>query len=274
VSQQIRRLEHELGVELFDRSTRSVRLTDGGRRLLPEARAVVAAEEHAGRVMAELVGERAATLRVGTSDGLGTRLERVLAVLVSRAPAVHVELVSAPVAERLQLVLGRELDAAFVRGVDNHPALRLEPVWDDQLVVALPVDHALAAPDEVELAALAQLPLRLVSRARNAPLVDRVFAACRQAGFEPVLGPPFTTDQDTLAAIGVGGASWTVYYEAQARLLPVSRVAFRRLRPPGLTMTTFLALPSHAAIPATTDLLEACRTQDSLAGVSESGPAA
>jgi len=274
VSQQIRRLEHELGVELFDRSTRTVRLTDAGRRLLPEARAVVAAEEHAERVMADFVGERDATLRVGTSDGLGTRLERVLAALVSRAPAVHVELVSAPVAERLQRVHDRELDAAFVRGVDNHPTLRLEPVWDDQLVVALPVDHALAAPDEVDLAALAQLPLRLVSRARNAPLVDRVFAACRQAGFEPILGPPFTTDQDTLAAIGVGGASWTVYYEAQARLLPVSRVAFRRLRPPGLTMTTFLALPSHAANPGTTDLLEACRTHDSLAGMSEVGPAA
>ncbi len=128
------------------------------------------------------------------------------------------------------------------------------------MVVALPADHPLAAAAEVDLASLARLPLRLVPRARNPALVDLVMGACHDAGFEPTLGAPFTTDQDTLAAIGVGGDSWTIYYEAQAELLAVSRIAFRPLRSPGLTMTTFLALTPNPT-PAAMSLLEACRSE-------------
>jgi DNA-binding transcriptional LysR family regulator len=214
--------------------------------------------------MAELVGERASTLRVGTSVGLGDRLEHVMAALTRRSPSLRVELVSAPIAERLQRVHDGDLDAAFVRGVDHHTGLRLEPVWDDPLVVALPADHPLAAAAEVDLAELAPLPLRIVVRERNWPLVDRVVGACRKAGFEPVLGPPFTTDQDTLAAIAVGEPTWTVYYEAQSKLLPVGRVAFRRIGAPGLTMTTFLAIGSGVDTTAgpACDLLAACRGID------------
>ena len=262
VSQQVRRLERELGVELFDRSTRTVRLTEGGHRLLPEARAVVAAADRAARTMADLVGERTAMLRLGTSVGLGDRLDQVLASLSRRAPSVRLELVSAPMAERLQRVHDGELDAAFVRGVDHHTGLRLEPVWDDALVVALPAAHPLACEQEIDLAALASLPLRLVLRDRNRPLVDLVFGACHKAGFEPILGPPFTTDQDTLAAIAVGEPTWTVYYEAQAQRLSVSGIAFRRLCPPGLAMPTFLAIDANSPPIATAELLRACRGVD------------
>jgi DNA-binding transcriptional LysR family regulator len=259
VSQNVRRLERELGVELFDRSTRTVRLTEGGRRLLPEARAVIEAEERAFRVMGDLVGERCTTLHVGTSNGLGERLEYVLDALAKHEPPVGVELVSAPTAARLQRVHDGELDAAFVRGVEQYPGLRLEPVWEDSLMVAIPADHPLAAEREVDLAALAQLPLRLIPRDDNPPLVDVLVGACRKAGFEPILGPPFTTDQDTLAAVGVGPPTWTVYYEAHAKLLATSRVAFRPIRAPGLSITTLLALPARPASELTADLLDACR---------------
>ncbi len=88
-------------------------------------------------------------------------------------------------------------------------------------MAALPARHPLAAQREVALTDLPDLPLRLVSREANPPLADIVVGACRAAGFEPVMGPAFTTDQDTLAAIACGRPSWTVYYETQARIQPL-----------------------------------------------------
>src|SRR4051794_8922644 len=69
VSQQLRRLERELGVELFDRTTRRVRLSEAGQRFLPHAREVLTAEERAREAIAGFRTEQAATLRLGTSDG-------------------------------------------------------------------------------------------------------------------------------------------------------------------------------------------------------------
>jgi hypothetical protein len=70
---------------------------------------------------------------------------------------------------------------------------------------------------------------------------DLILAACADAGFEPLSGPPFTTPQDTLAEIGAGPPTWTVLYTAAADLMPVRRVAFRPLV--GLTAQTCLAVP-------------------------------
>ncbi|TCO55049.1 DNA-binding transcriptional LysR family regulator [Actinocrispum wychmicini] len=248
VSQQVRKLERELGVELFDRSPRTVRLTAAGRLFLPEARAVLAAEARARDVVASL---NRTVLRLGTSDGLGEHLDRVLDRL-----SFEVELVSAATQARLDRVRAGELDATFVRGVGASPGLRLIPLWQDQLTIALPVNHPLADAPSVDLADLADMPLRLAERGRNTPLHDLVVTACRAAGFDPVFGPPFTTMQDTLASIGRSD-TWTVLYESHARRLPTPRVAFRRTTTP-IRMTTLLAVSESSPPKYLDELLRAC----------------
>ncbi|MBO1334183.1 LysR family transcriptional regulator [Streptomyces sp. VRA16 Mangrove soil] len=268
VSQQVRRLEREFGLELFDRTSRSVRLTGAGRAFLPHARAILAAERAAAEAMDGVRAEQETTLRVGTNVGLGLRLDGVLTVLSERAPQLLVELVSGPGATRLQQVRDGELDATFLRGPDADPdpapGLELLPLWRDVLVAALPAAHPLAGRDRVDLADLAELPLRIAPRAAHPALVDAVLDACRAAGFEPVMGPAFTTDQDTLAAIAAGRPSWTVYFAAQAAVQPAHRIAFRpfadRDTAPGLR--TYLAVRPGPPSRRLAALLDACHAQD------------
>lgn len=270
VSQQLRRLERELGATLVDRSgpargpagptterAPSVRLTEAGERFLPEARAVLAAEERALASVADWRAERAASLRLGSSAGLGERLHRVLSELGAGTPPLTVHLVSAPARERLRRVRDGDLDAAFVRGAAEAPGLTLLDVWRDDLVAALPADHPLAASEDVDLAELAGLPLRLTERENNPSLVDLVTAACRDAGFTPLPGPAYTTDQDTLAALGAGPPTWTVLYAPKARTLSALGVAFRPLRR-RLSMATLPAVRPGPPTAPVRALLDAC----------------
>jgi DNA-binding transcriptional LysR family regulator len=255
VSQQVRRLERDLGVQLFDRSSRAVRLTEMGHRFLPEARAVLAAAQQARQSIAR--GEIGTTLRIGTSTGLGDRLDEVLDRLRSLAPTLAVELVSVDTRTRLDRVRSGLLDAAFVRGGPDAAELSLVPLWVEELVVALPARHALARQERITFAALAGMPLRIASRRVNQPLVDLVIDTAAEAGFEPLPSSGSSNLADTLAAIGSSSDLWTVVYAAHARNLNTERVAFRAVDPP-LTMPTSLAVRDvDAAGPAA--FLRACR---------------
>jgi DNA-binding transcriptional LysR family regulator len=176
ISQQIARLERELGILLIDRSGRTVRLTEAGGRFLPEARAVLAAVERARGSVADPVR----TVRLGSSAGLGDRLGSVLQALGELLPTTATELVRVPTRARLERVASGQLDAAFVRGVTSAPGVELIEVWRDRLLVVLPAsqDHGPIGLDE-----LAALPLRIVPRRLNPPLVDLVLTACAEAGF-------------------------------------------------------------------------------------------
>ena len=152
------------------------------------------------------------------------------------------------------------LDATIVRGSWPSSGLDLTPLWMDEVVVALPAAHPLAASAEISFASLASLPVRLSPPSRNRPLYELVVSCCREAGFEPVRGPDFTTAQDTLGTLGFGRPQWTVFYRAHANLLPVPGVVFRPLVDPTPRMQTYLATPAERRVtPEVVALIEAAR---------------
>ncbi|MEV5717850.1 LysR family transcriptional regulator [Amycolatopsis mediterranei] len=259
VSQQVRRLERELGVTLLARTTRSVVLTEAGQRFLPQARSVLAAADRAVDSVSEF-RPSGALVRLGTSEGLGDRLDGLLRAFARLAPSASLELLHAPTRQRLQRVRDGSLDATIVRGSWPSPGLDFTPLWTDEVWVALPASHPLASSPVVEFASLASLPARLSPPSRNQPLYDLVVSCCREAGFEPVLGKEFTTAQDTLGTLDFDHPHWTVFYRAHANLLPVPGVAFRPLRDPSPRMQTYLATPSDRRLtPELVALVEAAR---------------
>ncbi|WP_035800451.1 LysR family transcriptional regulator [Kitasatospora mediocidica] len=267
VSQQIRRLERELKVDLFDRTPRTVRLTPAGEAFVPAARAVLTAEDAARTVAADLAAGRLGTFRLGTITGLGERLDRILDAFEQHSPGLRVELVALPVKERLAQLADGRLDAAFVRGSigPDSTEVRHLPLWQDELVAAVPGRHPLAQQPSLSLSDLAELPLRLTERRNHPALVDLVLDGCHRAGFEPIPGPTSSTLQDTLAAIGSGTPMWTVVYAANARMMRIPRVAFVPFAPPGLALPTALAIRRGVGAAPTASagldlLLSACRT--------------
>ncbi|TCC31921.1 LysR family transcriptional regulator [Kribbella speibonae] len=207
VSQQVARLERELGLRLLDRSSRHVRLTGDGERMLREARAVLSAADRAGEVAAELVSGRSGVLRIGIAPGLRDRLERGLTALRTNTPNLDVQLNSGSTAEYLKALRSGELDVAFVRGEVAAADLRVVELWRDPLSVLLPTEYR--ADDGVKLLDLIDLPLRLPS---DPWLHDHLLAACRAAGFEARMGRPADDLEAAIVEMSTGSPAWTVVY--------------------------------------------------------------
>lgn len=258
VSQQIRRLEHELGQPLFDRSKRQVTLTAAGRRLVPEALAVLDAVSHAAAAARSSSDEPDAPpyLRLGIAGGSSTRVDLVLDYLGKRAPDLLVTLEIGQVWEQLDAVRSGALDAALVRLPRNDHDLDMIPAWLDRIVVAIPARHPLASKPDLALSDLAELPLRLIPSEQNPAFAATVLRACADAGFEPPTGIPFRDLQTTVLELGSGPPSWTAMYEGSAQAMSTERVTFRPVTDPGMVVQMWLAVRERTTL--VDALAEAC----------------
>lgn len=240
VSQQIARLERELGTVLLDRSSRHVRLTGPGRRVLAAARETLAAADRVRTVL----DEPAPRLRIGTAAGMTGRLERGVDRLRARNPEFDLELVDLPVCSRLGAVRAGELDLALVLGrvLDRGSALTLLPAWTEPLVAVVSVQHPLAGRDRVPLADLAAGTLRHPDRGADPPLHDAVELAVRDAGVRPRPGRPAGSVEDTVVEVGADPDTWTLLPAGRARRAGSCRVTEVALDP-AVPVTGWLAAP-------------------------------
>lgn len=241
VSQQVRRLELELGVQLFHRTTRTVELTPAGAVFLEHAREIVGAVERASHV-AQHAHDDAAPLRVATGSGLGSLLGDVLEDLSHAQQHPNVELIRLPEPERLRRLADGRLDAAIVRDATGPmpEGVQRTPILTETLIAALPTAHTTPRRRTIRLADLATMPVRLPDHEHNPVLVDALVDGCRRIG-ATLQRIPAGTDEDMLALIANGPPSWTVFYPHKAELLAgqsLSAVAFRRITAPPITITT------------------------------------
>ncbi|MFD4370820.1 LysR family transcriptional regulator [Streptomyces sp. NPDC058486] len=161
VSAQIRRLEHELGAELFDRSARTVTLTAAGEAALPHARAALASAGAVGRAVDEVTGLVRGRLTVGMVVGCTiTPLFDALAAFHAAHPGVEI-LLQEDSSERLvDGVRGGTLDLALIGAAGATPdGLDALTIISEGLVAAVPAGHPLAGRGQLTLDELAAHPL-------------------------------------------------------------------------------------------------------------------
>jgi LysR family transcriptional regulator, cell division regulator len=135
VTSRIRNLEDEVGMPLFQRTSRGVVPTAAGRRLLPYAERVARLLAEARRAVVD-DGSPKGPLAIGSLETTaGLRLPDVLAAYVEIHPAVDLELVTGTTCELVDAVLAYRLEGAFVCGPVNHPELEEERIFREELAI-------------------------------------------------------------------------------------------------------------------------------------------
>lgn len=212
LSQHVRRLERELGEQLFDRSARQLRLTQAGEAFLQVATRVSRQVDKATATAPRPDG--------GETGGLGLGVHMpvaapVLSVLLGHwtrlRPATQPRLTSGRSDELVDLVRRRELDVALVDGPVTDPDLNSTLVLEDELVVVLPAQHPLAREHSVTFGSLREEQFVTVARRSSMSLHDRFIELCGAAGFSPGIALE-VDDLDLLpmavaAGLGVGLAA-------------------------------------------------------------------
>jgi DNA-binding transcriptional LysR family regulator len=186
VSQQVRRLEEELGVEVFHRTSRSVELTAEGRVILGYAQRVLAEVDGMHTELDELSGLLSGELRIGGVYPTGPYdLFGLLADFRAAHPGVSVHMIETTQEDVLVALRADDLDCAFAAvdpdALGNEFAATL--IWEEELVVALPVDHPLCRQKRITFEELAAEDL--IAYRDNSALRRRLERTLDERGLQP-----------------------------------------------------------------------------------------
>jgi DNA-binding transcriptional LysR family regulator len=235
LSQQIRALERELDVQLLRRKPRGVELTEAGRALLADARAILAHIDHAFATTRRTARGEQGRIAVGftSSAPFHPFVPRVIRAFRESFPLIALTLEESGTTELIEDLRHERVDAAFIRTQVTDPmGVTINPLLEEAMLAALPSTHALAAGGTADgpplpLAALAAETF-IVYRRRSGPgLYDAIFAACHTAGFSPLVGQeaPRIVSTLNLVAAGLGIA----IVPASLQRMQMDGVIYRRL---------------------------------------------
>jgi LysR family transcriptional regulator, hydrogen peroxide-inducible genes activator len=208
LSQQLRKLENSLGVLLFERHSRHVRLTRAGERLLPQARSLLRQAADAAQSLTELTNRMCGRLAIGA---IPTVMPYWLAPRVARFPSrypdVDLRIVENDTARLVDSLQSGDLDVAIISLPVNLPDIVCSELFREDLLFVVPRAHPLAASSRIEPRKLAGERLLLLREGhcfRKDALV-----ACRRGLREP--GTVFESDQfSSIFALVAGGLGITV----------------------------------------------------------------
>ena len=259
LSQQIRQLERELGVELLVRSTRRVDLTPAGDAYLRRAVAILDAVDDAGRQAQRVADGDEGRLSIGcVGSATYSLLPRLVRALREALPGVDVSVRGEMLAPaQITALLAGEIDLALLRPPVEQPGVRTETVRRDRLIAALPDSHRLADRDAVDVGDLRDEEFVAHAGHGRSVMHSLLNAVCADAGFVPRIRHDVqeTSTLVTLVAAGLGVA---IVPEPTAAL-DIAGVCYRPLRPAGLGVDLAAAYAGDAASPLLLNVLSVLR---------------
>jgi DNA-binding transcriptional LysR family regulator len=256
LSQHVRRLERELGVQLLDRSARHVRLTPAGEAFLEVARRMLRQVDEGTDAARRAEAGETGSLALGVHMAMTAPVVSLLLRHWHRVrPAVQPRLQAGRTRDLVDLVRRRELDLALVDGPITDGSLDSVLVVEDRLVVVLPADHPLAREQELSLRSLRTEQFIAVTRRSSVSLHDRLIELCTAAGFSPQIAvevdDPDMVPMAVAAGIGVGLAT-----SVSVAGTPMSGVVWRPLADAAAAIPLVAVSARDGATPQTRDFLQ------------------
>jgi DNA-binding transcriptional LysR family regulator len=206
LSQQIKALEAELGVQLLRRTTRKVDLTDAGEAYLQRARALLAGVDEAGFEARLVAAGTIGRLTIGcVGSATYSLLPRLVRGLAAELPGIDFAFQGEMlVPDQVRSLGDGTVDIALLRPPVHDASLMVEVLRQDRLVVALATDHPLATRKRLRVADLEGNELVVHTERRGSVMHDVVVDLCRGAGFEPRFRAE-VSETSTLLTLVAGG---------------------------------------------------------------------
>ena len=248
LSRQIKDLEEELGVELFYRTKRTVRLTEVGTIFLAETRKTLQQVEYAVHIVRQAQEGKIGTLIVGfTGSALNIVLPAAVRQFKQLFPQVELILKRMQTLEQVEALNSKQIDLGLLHPPINDETLNLETIYRENLVVALPDNHSLAKDtfEPISLQQLASESFILFPRHFGSVLYDRIINMCQQAGFSPNVVQEAIPQQTILGLVAAEIGISLIH--SSVRTLGRDGVVFRDLIEPTPTLETAVAWSLNAS---------------------------
>ena len=246
LSQQIRKLERELGVTLFDRGHHSVTLTAPGAALFARAEAILNEVEVSLDEARSFTGQVTGKVRLGGWQSMEIGLPGLLASFRAAYPGVDVAVSEMVSDEMIVNVRNGTLDAAMIvhRPRLAHSDLEVEPFITERFAVAVGPEHALARRRRIRLDELAEEPF--ITHHPGSAVRELILEACSAAGFSPRVTLE-TGEMSAARAYVAAGLGITILPVSSLRS-PGPSVTILDLGPPALTRTSVLIWPARRSL--------------------------
>lgn len=259
LSFQIKQLEDELGVELFNRTTRSVALTPAGEALLTEVQAGLGRIERGVEAAQRIARGEGGKLHIGyTSTSLYSVMPPIVRQFRERFSQVEVvlhELVS-PVIE--QQILSEDVDVGILLSTGAKvPGLAYETIYHEPVAVALPKRHPLAQRATIALHELADEPFVMFARSAKRQTFDEFIALCRLAGFSPNIVQEAATESAVIGLVAAG-VGVTLVASSLSSVRP-DEVAYRQISDLRLTLEVAVVWKDEKQLPLLHELRQIAR---------------